>query len=237
LFKGTEMWILTWECPTRNTRKYIPQKRGERSPPPNMPQCSHNQFPFPFPYDPNYFPPIRFPWFYPLSQPYPYRYAPPHMPPLTRPPPLMSIMTKPPVNWIVRPLPCINTHPNPNHLGLTINILNNESVYLEFSRPSTVLSCPIPVRITNRNVTKLQLSTKQANTANLTNVKIDTCTTKYDFGPSVLLANTMSLLPKIDEVRCFYPWGESWCGRLHRKMATRLNYQRSSPCPWISFYL
>jgi hypothetical protein len=62
------------------------------------------------------------------------------------------------------------------------------------------------VRITNRNVTKLQHSTKQANTANLTNVKllplIGTCTTKYDFGPSVLLANTMSLLPKIDEVRC-----------------------------------
>ena len=49
----------------------------------------------------------------------------------------------------------------------------------------------------------MQPSNKQANTANLTNVKIGTCTTKYDFGPSVLLANTMSLLPKIDEVRCF----------------------------------
>jgi hypothetical protein len=103
-----------------------------------------------------------------------------------------------------------NTHPNPNPFGPTINLLNNESIYLEFNRPSTVLSCPIPVRITNRNVTKLQHSTKQANTANLTNVKllplIGTCTTKYDFGPSVLLANTMSLLPKIDEVRCVIHW-------------------------------
>jgi hypothetical protein len=100
-----------------------------------------------------------------------------------------------------------NTHPNTNPLGPTINILNNESIHLEFNRPSTVLSCPIPVRITNRNVTKLQLSTKKVNTANLTNVKllplIGTCTTKYDFGHSVLLANTISLLPKIDEVRCF----------------------------------
>jgi hypothetical protein len=76
--------------------KTSPQKIGVRSLPPNMPQCSNNQFPFP--YDPNYFPPIRFPWFYPLSQPFPYPYVPPHMPSLMRPPPLMSIMTKPPVH-------------------------------------------------------------------------------------------------------------------------------------------
>jgi hypothetical protein len=76
--------------------KTTPQKRGERSPPPNMPQCSNNQFLFP--YNRNDFPPIRISWFYPLSQPFPYPYAPPHMPPLTRPPPLMSIMTKPPVH-------------------------------------------------------------------------------------------------------------------------------------------
>jgi hypothetical protein len=65
-----------------------------------------------------------------------------------------------------------NTHPNPNPFGPTTNLLNNESIYLEFNRPSTVLSCPIPVRIINRNVTKLRHSTKQANTANLTNVKL-----------------------------------------------------------------
>ena len=95
---------------------------------------------------------------------------------------------------------------------------------MEFNRTSPVLSCPIPVRITNGNVTKLQHSTKKANTANLTNVKllplIGTCTTKYDFDPSVLLANTMSLLPKIDEVRCVMQRTSSILGEREHGLAT-----------------
>ena len=65
----------------------------------------------------------------------------------------------------------------------------------------------ITVRITNRNnYTKSPNKIKKVNTKNLKKIKVSPLTTEvratnHVFGPSVLLANTMSLLPKIDEDR------------------------------------
>ena len=75
----------------------------------------------------------------------------------------------------------------------------------ESSRRLKVITCQIPVIITNRNI-KSRHNSKRANFNNLKEVKtlplIGSRTKNSEFGPSVLLANTMSLLPKIDEVRC-----------------------------------
>ena len=75
----------------------------------------------------------------------------------------------------------------------------------ESSQRPQVINCQIPVRITNRNI-KSRHNFKQANFNNLKEVKtlplIGSRTKNFEFGPSVLLANAMSLLPKIDEVRC-----------------------------------
>ena len=75
----------------------------------------------------------------------------------------------------------------------------------ESSQRPKVITCQIPVRITNRNI-KSRHNSKQANFNNLKEVKtlplIGSRTKNFEFGPSVLLANAMSLLPKIDEVRC-----------------------------------
>ena len=73
----------------------------------------------------------------------------------------------------------------------------------ESSRRPKVITCQIPVRITNRNI-KSRYNSKQANSNNLKEVKtlplIGSRTKNFEFGPSILLVNTMSLLPKIDEV-------------------------------------
>ena len=75
----------------------------------------------------------------------------------------------------------------------------------ESSRRPKVITCQIPVRITNRNI-KPRYNSKQANFNNLKKVKtiplIGFRTKNFEFGPSALLASTTSLLPKIDVVRC-----------------------------------
>ena len=75
----------------------------------------------------------------------------------------------------------------------------------ESSRRPKVITCKILVRITNRNI-KSRHNSKQANFNNLKEFKtlplIGSRTKNSEFGSSVLLANTMPLLPKIDEVRC-----------------------------------
>ena len=77
---------------------------------------------------------------------------------------------------------------------------------LESSRRPEVITCQNPIRITNRNGIKFHYNNKQVNFSNLKEVKasplIGSHTTNFELGPSVLLANTMSVLPKIDEICC-----------------------------------
>ena len=77
---------------------------------------------------------------------------------------------------------------------------------LESSRRPEVITSQNPVRITNRNGIKFHYNNKQVNFSNLKEVKasplIGSHTRNFEFGPSVLLANTKSLLPKIDEIPC-----------------------------------
>lgn len=65
----------------------------------------------------------------------------------------------------------------------------------------------LTVIITNHdNFIKSTNKFKNVNITNLKKIKVSPSTnvreTNHVFSPSVLLANTMSLLPKIDEVRC-----------------------------------
>ena len=120
------------------------------------------------------------------------------------PPPNDSISTTVPLRR--RP---INQHVPENIFNISNCILRTfpppQESMSESSRRPKVITCQIPVRLTDRNI-KSRHNSKQANFNNLKEVKtlplIGSRTKNSEFGPNELLANTMSLLPKIDEVRC-----------------------------------